>query len=120
MPEIIVCVDANVYRLSAVKKAAYRLADRCFVRVEAVADGHFQVTLTAKAGNTPLHTLEGDFRNELLDQDLRETIAEETKGVRNLILAQAFSGVSLTDAVADAADYRDDPLGIGRSQTVKH
>ncbi len=120
MPEIIVCVDASVYRLSAVKKAAYRLADRCFVQIEALAGGRIQVTLTAKSGNTPLSTLEGDFRNELLDQDLRETIAEETKGVRNLILAQAFSGASLADAVADAADFRDDPLGIGRSQKVKH
>jgi hypothetical protein len=66
------------------------------------------------------HALEGEFRNELLDQDLRETIAEETGRVRNLLLAQAFSGLSLTDADADAADFRDDPLGIGRSQIEGH
>jgi His-Xaa-Ser system protein HxsD len=119
MPETIVYVDASVYRLSAVKKAAYRLADRCFVQIEAIAGGCIQVTLTTKSGNTQLDMLEGDFRNELLDQDLREIIAEETKGIRNLILAQAFSGASLTDPVADTADHRDDPLGIARSQTVK-
>ena len=120
MSDIIVSVDASVYRLSAVKKAAYRLGDRCFVQIEALAGGRIQVRLTAKSGNTPLDTLEGDFRNELLDQDLRESIAEETERVRNLILAQAFSGASFTDAVADTADYRDDPLGIGRSQAAKH
>jgi His-Xaa-Ser system protein HxsD len=120
MPEIIVSVDASVYRLSAVKKAAYRLGDRCFVQIEAPAEGRIQVRLTAKSENAPLDTLQGDFQNELLDQDLRESIALETERVRNVILAQAFSGASLTDAVADAADYRDDPLGIGRSQTAQH
>ena len=40
--------------------------------------------------------------------------------MRNLLLAQAFSGLAVTDAAADTADYRDDPLGIGRSQAAKH
>jgi His-Xaa-Ser system protein HxsD len=120
MPETIVYVDASVYRLSAVKKAAYRLGDRCFVHIEAPTEGRFQVRLTAKSESTQLDTLEGEFRNELLDQDLRESIAEETERVRNLIMAQAFSGASSTDTVADTADYRDDPLGIGLSQSLKH
>jgi His-Xaa-Ser system protein HxsD len=120
MSEIVIPVDPNVFRLSAVKKAAYRLGDRCFVHVEVLPGGGIQVRLTAKSEKVPPHTLEGDFRNELLDQDLRESIAEETERVRNLLLAQAFSGLSLTDTVADTADYRDDPLGIGRSQVVKH
>jgi His-Xaa-Ser system protein HxsD len=120
MSEITVTVDPQVFRLSAVKKAAYRLGDRCFVQIEVLSEGSIQVRLTAKSEKVPLHTLEGDFRNELLDQDLRESIAEETERVRNLLLAQAFSGLSLTDTVADTADYRDDPLGIGQSQTMKH
>ena len=120
LPEVIISVDASVYRLSAVKKAAYRFGDRCFVHIEVLAEGYIQVRLTAKLADMPLDALEGDFRNELLDQDLRESIAEETQRVRNLILAQAFSAASLTDAVADTADYRDDPLGIGKSQAAKH
>jgi hypothetical protein len=66
-----------------------------------------------------LAVLEGNFRNELLDQDLRESIADQTERVRNLLLAQAFSGLAPTDAAADTADYRDDPLDIGRSETLK-
>lgn len=120
MPEIVISISTSVYRLSAVKKAAYRLGDRCFVRIESLTEASVQVKLTAKSANIPLDTLEGEFLNELLDQDLRESIAEETERVRNLILAQAFSGASLTDPIADTADYRDDPLGIGQSQTVKH
>ncbi len=119
MSEITVTVDPRVYRLSAVKKAAYRLGERCSVRIELLPEGGIQVTLTTRSEKVPLGTLEGDFRNELLDQDLRESIAEETERVRNLLLAHAFSGLSLTDTAADTADYRDDPLGIGQSQIAK-
>ncbi len=119
MPEFSIIVDARAYRLSAVKKAAYRMADRCFVRIEEESDGRVEVSLTPKTEQILSETLEGMFRNELLDQDLRECIAEETELVRNLILAQAFSGVSVIDSVADSADYRDDPLGIARSQVTQ-
>jgi His-Xaa-Ser system protein HxsD len=38
-----------------------------------------------------------DFFQELLDQDLRETIARETQQARSVILAHAFSRTSLLD-----------------------
>jgi His-Xaa-Ser system protein HxsD len=114
MSEIAIDVDPQVYRLSAVKKAAYRLGDRCFAQIEIGAEGRIQVRLTPKSDKVSLQGLAGDFRQELLDQELRESIAQETERVRNLILAQAFSGVSLTDPAAETADYREDPLDIGR------
>ena len=117
MSEPTILVDPRVYRMSAVKKAAYRLGDRCFVKLEVLADGTIRVTLTAKSAGVPADILEGEFLNELLDQDLRETIADETERVRNLLLAQAFSGLTTG---ADTADFREDPLGIGRSQSPGH
>jgi len=116
MSVITLIIDPSVYRLSAVKKATYRLGDRCFTQIELLPDSGIQVRLTAKSEKVLLESLEGDFRNELLDQDLRESIAEETERVRNLLLVQAFSGLSLSSEGADTADYREDPLGIGRSQ----
>jgi len=118
MPEIAFTVDSRVFRLSAVKKAAYRLSDRCRARIELGPDNGIQVWLRAKSEDLSPEVLEGDFRNELLDQELREEIAEETERVRNLILAHAFSGLPMTDT--DDADYRNDPLGIGRSQAADH
>jgi His-Xaa-Ser system protein HxsD len=116
MGEVTVTVDSRVYRLSAVKKAAYRLGDRCFSRINLAAESQVHVTLIPKSESLSVQTLEAEFHNELLDQDLRESIAEETERVRNLLLAQAFSGLSMTAADAETADYRGDPLGIGRSQ----
>ena len=40
---------------------------------------------------------EARFRNEVLDNSLREKVASETEGVRNLILGLAFSKTGLQD-----------------------
>jgi His-Xaa-Ser system protein HxsD len=108
--------DPAVYRLSAVKKAAYKFGARCFVTIGTQPNGLVRVTLRLKPGTHPDGSVEGEFRNEVLDQELREAILEETAPVRNLLLAQAFSAISLIDREAETADYRQDPLTIGRSQ----
>ncbi|MCX7406627.1 MAG: His-Xaa-Ser system protein HxsD [Planctomycetales bacterium] len=116
MSQLLVEFDQKVFRLTAVKKAAYRFGNQWFVEITTPANDRVLVTLTAKSSSVSSEGVEGDFRNEVLDQELRESVAEETERVRNLLLAQAFSGMSLTDAVGESADHRVDPLGIARSQ----
>ena len=99
-----------VYSLDAVKKAAYVFGDRCYAHIE-VCNDVTVVTLQPK-GQLPGEQLSGEFANEVLDQDLRQRIAAETEGIRNLIIAQAFSSASLLNPALDGADFRDDPLGI--------
>ena len=67
------------------------------------------------SGTHELIYLANDFPNQVLDQDLRESIAEETKSVRDLILAQAFSGLPILDPLGETADFRGDILAIGGS-----
>ena len=38
-----------------------------------------------------------EFRNEVLDETLRERIRDDTKEVRNVILALAFSNTGLAE-----------------------
>lgn len=90
-------VDLRVYRLTAVKKAAYRLAARCTVVFGAVEADALPVTFLFSPGTgepTALETYRAFFQ-ELLDQELREQIAEETAPLRALILAHAFSKTDL-------------------------
>ena len=47
----------------------------------------------------------GQFCNEVLDQELREEIASESRGVRDLLLAHAFSKTSLIDSEMETAEY---------------
>lgn len=42
-----------------------------------------------------LERAERDLRTEVLDQDLRATVARETEPVRNAVLAMAFSRTGL-------------------------
>lgn len=117
MPDIDILVDLSVYRPEAVKKAAYRLGDRAVALIESDGGGRLRVSLTPRSEKAgPAEVLRADFLQELLDQELRESIAEQTEKVRNLLLAHAFSGLSPVDDVAETADHREDPIGIGRSQ----
>ncbi len=56
------------------------------------------------------------FPAEVMEQELRESIALETKSVRELLLAQAFSGLALISPEMESADFRDDPLGIATNE----
>jgi His-Xaa-Ser system protein HxsD len=94
---IAVVIDTRVYRPSAVKKTAYRIADKCTVVIGSHDDHLLPVTLRFKPGITEASAREAAraFFQELLDQELREQIAEESNDVRTLILAHAFSKADL-------------------------
>ncbi|WP_394842027.1 His-Xaa-Ser system protein HxsD [Pendulispora brunnea] len=85
------------YRLTAIKKAAYRLADRCTIELGAPNELTVDVTLHFKPSVTTPQKDEVTraFFQELLDQELRELVAEEVGPVRTLILAHAFSKTNL-------------------------
>jgi His-Xaa-Ser system protein HxsD len=105
--------DLSLFRLSAIKKAAYKIGDRCHIQIERTAPDRVSVTLRSKRPlEMSTESCVGELRNEVLDQDLREIVAEETAAIRNVLLAQVFSKTSLLDP-AEAADWREDPLKIG-------
>jgi His-Xaa-Ser system protein HxsD len=90
-------LDLRVYRLAAIKKTAYRLADRFTAAVGSPEADVVPVTLRFKASATDASARESVrvFFEELMDQELRESIAEETTPLRNLILAHAFSNLDI-------------------------
>jgi len=109
---LVVAFDTSVYRLVAIKKAAHKFGDRFHILIRPTSDGQVEVVLNAKAAIADPNRLVGEFCNEVLDQELRELIAQETQAVRNLILAHAFSRTSLLSTESEEADYHTDPLGI--------
>src|SRR4051794_21498015 len=84
------------YDVEAIKRAAYRYSDRISVEIAETADNQV-CTLRAlkRDAELDLEALVGEFRNEVLDQDLRIKIAAETADYRNLILSLAFSKTPL-------------------------
>lgn len=90
-------IDLRAYRLTAVQKAAYRLAARCTAMLGEVTETSIAVSLSFSSATSAAHALEVArlFFQELLDQELREQIATETASLRNLILAHAYSRAGL-------------------------
>jgi His-Xaa-Ser system protein HxsD len=87
--------DPSVYALEAVQKAAYRFIDRLTI-VIAIQDSQQVCDIELVPGiSTPIEHLVADFQREMLDQQLRLQIKNETTDVRNLILSFAFSRTGL-------------------------
>ena len=97
IPSEVVVFDTAVFGVDSVKKAAYRFIDRFAVDIR--LDQHkiiCTISFTGVANGDKSRILD-DFRKEVLDQDLRRTIAEETAPMRNTILALAFASSNLQD-----------------------
>lgn len=91
--ELKLTFENSVFSHEAIKRALYRFADRCSCDISS-SEMHTLVNVYANESENP-EQLEADIRNEVLDQDLRSSIANETQHVRNLILANAFSKTNL-------------------------
>lgn len=93
-----VSFSTAVYDLDVIKKAAYRFLDRftpdfCVENDEIVC----KLSFTPGTSEAAVQSSLLEFRREVLDQDLRRSIADETSGVRNAILALAFAPSKLLD-----------------------
>lgn len=92
VPTAEVKFDLSVFSLDGVKRAAYRVTGNAAVEIT-IRDGfavciiNFSKAVTRASADAAIERL----RLEVLDQDLRGTIAAETASVRNAILALAFS-----------------------------
>jgi His-Xaa-Ser system protein HxsD len=89
-------VDLAVYSLDCIKRSAYRFTDSFALDLR--IEGNVALcalSFDAKTSDQEIDSVVASFQKELLDQDLRATVRAETKDVRNLILAHAFSRTGL-------------------------
>src|SRR3954451_12119041 len=93
--------DASSHSADAIQRAAYKLTDRLSLDLLAEQDSYRCVLHIQSDDADQIEATLADFRNEVLDETLRERIRAETADERNLILALAFSNTGLVDA-ADA------------------
>jgi len=89
-------LDTTVYRLAAIQKSGYRLAQRFTLAIGSAEGARLPVMLMLPPGaSANASALVSGFYRELCDQELRESIAEQTKDIRALLLAHAFSRTAL-------------------------
>lgn len=83
-----------MYRPEVVLKAAYQFLDRCYIHIGEDTD-HWLVYLRCKEAGSS-ENLNEQFENELLLQAVRYVTYQQTKSLRELLLARALS-TSLID-----------------------
>jgi His-Xaa-Ser system protein HxsD len=93
-------VSTDLYSKEAIFRACYQFTDRCFLFLEPAADGAIVVEFRKRHPSADLDEIAGSFANELINQKVRADIARETQGIRQLIVAQAFSGADFRDPVS--------------------
>lgn len=102
--------DASAYSLLAIQKACHRFTNRASFEIcpderGGVSFVRVSLSLLGESDEGGLTLLVQQLNNEVLDQQLREQIREQTAPVRNLILAYAFSrtGLIASDGAPPAA-----------------
>jgi len=114
-----ISLPVEVYGIDAILRSCYWLTEHCFIYVGRPTAATIEVTLVSKSGR-PIDTdqLTWDLLNDLIDQRLRVQIQEETRSIREMIVAQAFAEIDVIDdrgKVRDELEAKppsDDPEGI--------
>jgi His-Xaa-Ser system protein HxsD len=80
--------------------------------MEPCGENAIRVDIAPKERGDDAAAIAGEFSNALLEQSLRSRIAEETRAIRELIVAQAFCEGDLLDRRDSEAEPDDDPRHI--------
>jgi His-Xaa-Ser system protein HxsD len=121
---VLLPLDETIYCRDAVLRTCYWFTDRCYIFISRPSEGVLLVSLRAKESKPTLENpspltigaLAGEFQNYLLDQQLRIDIELQTRGIRELLIAKAFSESGVMDDSAPG-DVRD-PVLISESRQI--
>jgi His-Xaa-Ser system protein HxsD len=95
---IVVDFDSSIQSLAALDAAAYRLIGTATCQIDRVGDRYVcRLTLSTSVQNRDALSdddLRERFLNLVVDENLRNRVAEKTEGVRNVILALAFGSLA--------------------------
>jgi len=107
-----ITIDLSIYPLDLVLRTCHVFMSRCYVTPHTVANGRIAVEFVARDESDSLRDLAGAFSNALLDARLRAVITDETRAIRELLVAQAFCEADLLDRRDIEGDEHTDPRGI--------
>ena len=105
-------VDLTIYPLDAVLRTCHTWTDRCYVFVRRVDATTVAIDVAARDTGRPLHDIVGELSNALLDNTLRAIVADETRAIRELLVAEAFCEADLLDRRDSESDEAVDPRRI--------
>jgi His-Xaa-Ser system protein HxsD len=88
--ELETTVDATIYDVETLHRAAYALTSRCAIRFERAGASHVRVIFRPLGSEALNSDIIATFENELIDYRVRADLSRETAVIRDLIFRQAF------------------------------
>jgi His-Xaa-Ser system protein HxsD len=95
--ELVIKIDLLVYDKLAALKTCYLFQDRCHASLEPETDSILNATLIPKNESLDLREIEKQFRDELIDQQIRLENDKLFSEIRKMIVEQAFRPISYKD-----------------------
>jgi len=111
---MIITVDLAVYPLELVLKTCHAFTGRCHVQLRHESESRLTIEFAPRDERDSLRELAGEFSNALLDFRLRAMVADETRVIRELLVAQAFCEADVFDRGDIESDEYADVRGIAR------
>jgi His-Xaa-Ser system protein HxsD len=91
---LVITLKTTFYEKVAIFQSAYKFTDRCRVEIEPRDENSVVVTLSPIQGKCDdLEQLVTDFRNEVIDQQLRLDLEKRYGHLRDIIYEHAFSPI---------------------------
>ena len=88
-------INKKIYEKLAVLNTAYKFSDKAYFKIDSIDDENVAIFIKFKTDSNDIDAqcFVDDFRNELIDQQIRLDLEIRTGYIKNLIYEKAFSAV---------------------------
>ncbi len=94
-------VEKNLYPAKTLLKAAYAFIDSWYIHFEE-SESKWIVHIYSKNGSDiKKQEIEKQFENELISQAVRLTVYQQTKSIREMLLARAMASAMVVEELPD-------------------
>jgi len=119
--EILVFAEKSLYAKDAVFKCLYWYGDKFHVAVSCADVATYRISLNLNEDlqleNIDLDLYRQKLERDLIDFNLRDIVTKETRNVRDLLIAKAFSNGEFEETPPGEIA---DPVGFGTEITIKY
>jgi len=130
-------VSQDAFTRNVLLRTCHCFGRMYYTELDLDGNGNFRVTLQSKNGDAIENpdATQGEFRNHLVNESLRDELMTKAKTVKEIIVARALFGAAGPPIVDmpgfdqeddfgfiedEMGDYLDDPLGIAVPWEEKH
>ena len=95
--KLVIKIEMSIYDKVAALKTCYVFQDKCHTSLEPESESIVKVTLIPKKESLDLLEIEKQFRDELIDQQIRVENDKLFSDIRKMIVEQAFKPISFAE-----------------------